>query len=68
MDFNPLERIALACFASATVAFLSGVARPTFLAWGLAAGMTLLTVGLGAYTACLTRSLTARRDAPSRSA
>ena len=68
MDFDPLERTALACFASATGAFLSGVARPTFLAAGLAAGIVLLTIGLGAYTAFLTRSLTARRDAPSRSA
>ena len=67
MDFGPLERIALACFASATVVFLSGVARPTFLAGGLAAGVVLLTVGLAAFTACLVRSVAARRDAPSRS-
>ena len=66
MDFNPLERIALACFASATVAFLSGVARPTFLAGGLAAGMVLLTVGLAAFTACLVWSVAARRDRDAR--
>jgi len=68
MDFDPLERIALTCFVSATGAFLSGVVRPTFLAAGLAAGMVLLTVGLGAYTAFLARSLTTRRDTSSRSA
>jgi hypothetical protein len=67
MDFDPLERIALACFASATVAFLSGVGRPTFLAAGLAAGMVLLTVGLAAFTTSLARSVVARCG-PSRSA
>lgn len=68
MDFDPLERIALACFVSATGAFLSGLVSPTFLAAGLAAGMVLLMIGLGAYTAFLARSLTTRHDAPSRSA